>query len=195
MSNLKEMFLNAQKGAVSVGIEEEIPQENVSIENEEEYNEPIVNEEVETEQGLNLNVDVDAVNKIINLYELLKEFSSSQQKTIADFVKVDNHADTAQIICSSLVLNESSARILPTILKMKNLLGAERAFALMELNNDDLLNLSSKVSSLKGIDEIKTPIAQKVLFCKELNKNIDLLTEDDLDSIMTLGAYLQVCLQ
>lgn len=143
-----------------------------------EVEKPIVIEKVEPlikpQENVDLsNINVNVINRIIEMKEILDNYSDREKSFIKGyFQNEDDHI--SQVIYSALTANRRGLDALNKITTARGHKSAERAFYLMELDNNSVEAIYEQINLLTGeLDNLdRVNDSNKIKICRSLEKVI-----------------------
>lgn len=130
----------------------------------------------------------DYIKRVIMITDIYRSYDDSIQGVVKKFVKAESD-DIEDVIYTTLTTDKTQITALIDLVELKEEDGTSRAFSLMSLDNDRLLQVSNLLS-LFNTDYNSIDMNNKIDFCRNLESGINTLKEESLDYLAPVKELL-----
>jgi len=138
---------------------------------------PLIKSNGKTNISDGLNVEI--INKVLEMNSILENYNSTELKFVKGYFQ-DENGDSGDIIYKALITDTRGLDALDKIVTARGHTAAERAFYLMELDNNSIESIYEQVDLLTGELDESTHVTEinKIKVCKILEKTISQMPND-----------------
>lgn len=128
---------------------------------------------------LNENVDIKSIERIIEMKDILDNYNTTELKFVKSYFQHEKGTH-AEIIYKALTANYRGLNALNKIVAARGHTSADRAFYLMELDNNSISDIYEQVDLLTGElgEPGKVSEINKIKVCRVLEKSIAEMADD-----------------
>lgn len=201
MSDIKAMFAEAAMAAEDTGENEKLlgkkdvpePKVEEKIENKPiiRPKEPIIDKSNKIE-----GLSVKAIEKVIKMKETLDNYEAKELEFVKGYFQQDEES-SSEIIFSALTIERRGLDALNKIVIARNHSAAERAFYLMELDNNSIESIYEQIELIVGGFDKPTPAvsaSNKIEVCRILENSIANMPDDVFKFIDKLQDFTNIAL-
>lgn len=127
----------------------------------------------------NKKITVESITKIIEMKQLLDKYNPTEKEFVTSYFQSEKD-DIAQVIYSALTANQRDLDALNKIVVAKKHTAAERAFYLMDLDNNSIEAVYEQVSLIVGEVGERERVGDnnKIKVCRTLERAISEMPDD-----------------
>lgn len=130
----------------------------------------------------------DYIRKVIMITDIYRSYDESIQGVVKKFIKAESD-DIEDVIYTTLTTDKTQITALIDLVELKEEDGTSRAFSLMSLDNDRLVQVSNLLS-LFNTEYNAIDMNNKIDFCRNLESGINTLKEESLDYLAPVKELL-----